>query len=76
MNRCNVCDTTDEENPRAGITLVKDDNLCVQCREVIQTNLEDLSINDQEIAYDPEDLPAFEYDDHWIAAPLPEVSEQ
>ncbi len=77
MNRCEVCDKTDDDDPKAAIALYDGELRCKQCQEVIAENLEDLSVNDESpIDYlDTFLLPSTIEDDHWIEAPLPEVSE-
>lgn len=50
MNRCHVCDVTDEDNPSASISyytvLDKSEAVCLVCANSIAENLEDLSLND------------------------------
>lgn len=67
MNRCQVCDKTDEDDPKAGITIVNNETICRECSEVIFQNLEDLSIND-DIAIDYNSIVE---DDNWFPATLP-----
>lgn len=66
MNRCSVCDITDEDKPDAGITLYSNaegvlEPVCSVCAYEISENLTDLRIND------PDDN---EVDSDWYKATL------
>jgi hypothetical protein len=79
MNRCQVCDKTDEDDPKACISAFEGETRCSECHEQIFQNLKDLSVNDETVpAYFeeyaiPEPL---EYDASWIEVALPALSEQ
>lgn len=82
MNRCEVCDKTDEDDPKAGISIFEGETRCAECHEEIFRNLEDLSINDvtedtlyAEYFFEDEPLDIVQ-DDDWLEAPVSEVSEQ
>lgn len=62
MNRCAICDVTDEENPKAGIKWyeITDkpdytehvlEQRCLECHNTIQVALEDLSIGDEDFSF-------------------------
>lgn len=81
MNRCIVCDHTDEGNSQGdrrnifqklSITMHNGEPMCNVCQEAIKDNLEDLSVNDDVENYSY----PIEQDGDWFEAPLPEVSEQ
>lgn len=82
MNRCSVCDKTDEDNPKADIKYVihgrKADKpptgefQCSECRDAINTEVTNEIEYFQEFAV-PE---AIVYDDSWVEAPLHELPEQ
>lgn len=78
MNRCQVCDKTDEDDPKACISIFEGETRCANCHEEIFKNLEDLSVNDTiEIDYlDTFLLPEPVVEDNWLETPLSEVPEQ
>jgi hypothetical protein len=62
MNRCSICDVTDEDNPKAGIRIYDvphDPGLmcritefrCLTCQSDIESNIEDLSIGDEDFEF-------------------------
>lgn len=66
MNRCAICDCTDQDNPSAGITLIDvdvthhfDDGFptfirearCLSCHGIVQENIEDLSLGDEDFSF-------------------------
>ena len=56
MNRCSICDVTDEDNPKAGIKLYEvpgwfTEFRCLECAGSIATCVEDLSIGDDEFEF-------------------------
>jgi hypothetical protein len=60
MNRCAICDCTDEDNPKANIKLYEQalspdhtrfEFRCLECSHVIDENLEDLSIADEDFEF-------------------------
>lgn len=71
MNRCAICNTTDEDNPKASISYYDIapsgeaythlEPRCLECHNNIQENLEDLSIADEE----------FEFADNGFTTALP-----
>lgn len=70
MNRCTVCDKTDEDDPKAAITIQGSELHCLECRKTIAGNLEDISINDVDFEFE---YVSIEQDDHWLT---PSVSQQ
>ena len=53
MNRCAICDVTEDDNPKAGISTVStmnggDEDLCEQCRQSIEEVKEDYAVADLE----------------------------
>lgn len=77
MNRCYVCDVTDEDNPGANISLnYRGEPTCHRCNEEVYRNLEDLSANDDVKRYSTEYFSVPEVlvlDDNWVETALPEV---
>lgn len=65
MNRCAICDVTDQDNPKAGIKwyskvtdeFKNDDNVlefearCLECHNTIQEAIEDLSLGDEDFSF-------------------------
>jgi hypothetical protein len=61
MNRCAVCDVTDEDNPKAGVRWIEvvvpegyDPSFeprCVDCHSSIQESIEDLNIADEDFSF-------------------------
>lgn len=80
MNRCQVCDKTDEDDPKIGISLINNEALCLDCRTSISNNLEDLSINDEDqpiyLSVTDEVQSVLEADGKQIALSQSEVFEQ
>lgn len=79
MNRCTVCDKTDEDDPKAAITIQGSELHCLECRTTIADNLEDLSVNDTiEIDYFEQFIAPLEQDGDWLTSSVPsrDLSEQ
>lgn len=58
MNRCAICDVTDEDNPQAKIQWICTDPeaitgeyRCLECHANICENVEDLSLSDEEFEF-------------------------
>lgn len=73
MNRCEVCDKTDELDKVSVSFDRKNGNLCQECREQIFSNLEEISLNDP---LEVQDFIPIEQDGDWFEVALPEVPEQ
>lgn len=57
MNRCCICDVTDEDNPKANIKCYDVEYpytvefRCLECHKEVEKNLEELSIADEDFIF-------------------------
>ena len=60
MNRCAICDITDEDNPKAGIRVVElwnhSEARCLTCHAEIEQCIEDMSIADEDFEFQDRSL--------------------
>lgn len=62
MNRCAICDVTDQDNPKAGIKWytveleadeghMGEETRCLECHNTIQEAVEDLFLGDEDFSF-------------------------